>query len=144
MKTNRDIYFNGGIVMLILVYDKQNKQKDYMYMAKDMEDNYVIGYIVVEKPWYSSEVDWNYYIVKNEYGKGGMCGGALDLGMSRTLVQKDTIQPFTQSCEVIHALSIGETVRIDKKFYAFDDDAPQDNIVRYIRKCEDMEGLWDR
>ena len=129
--------------MLVLIYDKENKQQDYMYMAKDIYGNYVEGYVVVEKSWYSNEKDWKYYIVRNEYSGGGMCGGAIDLGTHGVLVDKTTIQPLTQKAIVAYELSVGRTVRIDKKFYPFGDDEPQDNVIRYIRKHEDMEGLWE-
>ena len=45
---------------------------------------YVIGYIAIDKPWYSNPKDWNYYIIRNDYQGGGICGseaGGLDVGV---------------------------------------------------------------
>lgn len=124
----------------VVVYDKENKQKDYRYMAKDMNGGYVIGYIAIDKPWYSNENEWKYYIIKNEYGSG-FCGGASDLGFSKTLVDKETIIPFTQKAEVIYNLSVGIHTKIVKKFIAFGYE-PKDNVIRYVKTYEDMNGLW--
>lgn len=37
----------------VIEYDPLNLQVEYQYMAKDMNGKYVIGWVAIEKPWYS-------------------------------------------------------------------------------------------
>lgn len=90
------------------VYDKRNQQEDYMYMAKDIASGeYVVGYLVVDKPWYSSPNAWTYYIYRNKYGGGGICGGATDLGMENIIIDPSTIEPYTQTAKIKRNQSVG-------------------------------------
>ena len=52
----------------VIEFDKNNPQDNFKYMAKNMDGEYEVGYIVVKQPWYSNPKDWTYYIVKNKYG----------------------------------------------------------------------------
>lgn len=85
----------------IIKYDKKNTQKPFTYMARKVGSNEaVIGYVVIEKPWYSPESMWKYFIEYNDYRSGGFCGGCIDLGLKRVEIQKDTIIPFNQLAEI--------------------------------------------
>jgi len=99
----------------VLVYDKENKQKNYMYMAKDEENHWKIGWIVIYKPWYwVSEDRWTYYIVDNLYGDGGYGGSATDLGFKKIKVDPETILPYTQKNQIKKILDEGDSVVIEK------------------------------
>lgn len=86
-----------------LVFDRTNSQKDFQYIARSVEDGKLeIGYVAVDKPWYSPESAWKYYIISNEYDPNGFCGGSSDLGFSRVEVVKETIKPFNQVTEILY------------------------------------------
>lgn len=96
----------------VLYYDKENKQKDYQFVARDTNGKLAIGWIVVEKPWYSPKSAWTYWMYSNKYGSGGMCGGASDLGLERTKVNPETIKPFNQIEEIKYDLEHGFIVEL--------------------------------
>ncbi len=125
----------------IIVYDKSNKQKEYEYMAKSVEDGkYHIGYVAIEKPWYSNENMWTYYIIENEYKSGGMCGGAIDLGLKKVIVDKTTIEPYTQIASIKYNQSIGFDTLLVKKAYIGDD---PDNELTLIKANDKIPlKLW--
>lgn len=88
--------------VVVLTLDKENRQDDFQYMAKDIANGeYVVGYIVIDKPWYSNPKDWTYYIFNNEYDyEHGFCGGATDLGLKKTKIDPNTIEPYTQTANI--------------------------------------------
>lgn len=125
----------------VLLFDKENKQKDYQYIARDMNGKLQIGWIVVEQPWYSPKASWTYWMYWNKYG-GGFFGGASDLGLERTEVDPSTIRPYNQVEQIKYDLSIGMTVRLEKNLNPFGD-APEDNILAVINnEIEIPYELW--
>lgn len=127
----------------VIIFDKNNKQQNYQSIARNMDGKLVIGWIVVEQPWYSPETNWTYWMYSNEYSPGGLCGGATDLGLTRCIVDKNTIKPFTQIEQIKYNLEIGLTVKLDKKLILFKDEEDDDNTLAIIEKEEDIPyELW--
>lgn len=125
----------------VLYFDKENKQKDYQYIARDMNGKLVIGWIVVEQPWYSRSSDWTYWMYSNKYGNG-FCGGASNLGFERVIVDPATIKPYNQIEQIKYDLEIGMTVQLEKKMYLFGDE-PDDNILAIIHNEDEIPyELW--
>lgn len=126
----------------VLIFDKENSQNDYEFIARDMNGKLVIGWIVIEQPWYSNKSEWTYWMYSNKYGSGGFCGGASDLGLERTAVNPDTIKPFNQIEKIKYDLENGMKVRLDRKFYLFDE-APDDNTLAIINNINEIPyELW--
>ena len=98
----------------VYLYDIENKQDDYQVIANRLDNGEeTIGWIVIEKPWYSPPSSWKYYVFYNKYGSGGMCGGAVDLGLTKVEVDPKTIRPFTQIEKVKYDLRHGFIVRLE-------------------------------
>lgn len=121
----------------VIVFDQYNKQKNYQSIARNLFGELVIGWIVIEQPWYSTETDWTYWMYSNEYQPGGICGGAMDLGLTRCEVYENTIKPFTQIEEIKYALECGTVVKLVEDFF---DSSP----LAIIKKEEDIPyELWE-
>lgn len=112
-------------------FDKENKQEDYLYAARSIETGeYVVGYIVVDKPWYSNENEWTYYIIENNYYYENydntiIADSKYKYSSSRykyTIVNKDTIEPYTQitQIKINQSQNITTELIIDKKEKEFD------------------------
>lgn len=98
----------------VLRFDIENKQKDFQVIANRLDNGEdIIGWVVVEQPWYSPKNRWKYYVFYNEYGSVGMCGGAVDFGLTKVEVDPKTIRPFTQMEEVKYDLRHGFIVRLE-------------------------------
>lgn len=127
----------------IVVFDKDNKQDEYQFMARSVETGkLVIGWIVIEQPWYSHPRNWSHYIYRNDYGGSGFCGGASDLGLKRENVDPETIEVYNQTSAIKYNQEIGFNTKLIKEFDTFDD--IKDNVVCII--CPDDEipyGLWE-
>lgn len=125
----------------IMQFDRDNTQDNYNYMAKSIEnDKYVVGYIVIDKPWYSSEKDWTYYIVNNEYGSG-YCGGAINLGLKGTIVERNTIEPYTQTAHIKYNQAIGIDTKLIHEFDFINPD--NEKQIIYIKPDDEIPyELW--
>lgn len=99
-----------------ITFDKDNKQKDYRYMAKDMNGEYVVGFLWIDRPWYTMEDQWTYYIRIQEYHNKGICGGAESSGFKDIIVDSNTIEPYTQIAEIKYNQSRGDTTVVEE-FY---------------------------
>lgn len=98
---------------VVVFFDKKNQQKDYQWIARDLVNNKLtIGYIVVEKPWYSFRLNWTFWMYSNDYASGGFCGGAIDKDLKRYAVKEETIKPFTQIEEIKYYLETGFIVEL--------------------------------
>lgn len=127
----------------VRIFDKTNKQEDYQFIAKDLEGKFVIGWIVVEKPWYSPESNWTYWMYSNRYGNG-ICGGASDPGFERVQINPDTIRPYNQIEQIKYDLECEMDVKLEKKFYLFDEDVPEDNTLAIIHNVNEIPyELWE-
>lgn len=68
-----------------------DKQEDYQYIAKSLSGGkYYVGYIYVDKPWYSPESEWTYYL---KYQVNTSSYGSQH--WEECIVDKDSIRPYT-------------------------------------------------
>lgn len=127
----------------IIIFDKDNKQQKYQSIARNMNGELVVGWVVIGQPWHSRETDWTYWMYFNKYQSGGFCGGATDLGLTRCMIDASTIRPFTQIEKIKYDLENGFIVRLDKKLICFKDEEDDDNTLAIIEKEEDIPyELW--
>lgn len=125
----------------IMKFDKNNSQDNFRYIAKNMYNNYEVGYIFIDKPWYSNPRDWTYYIFKNKYVNGGFCGGAIDLDLEKIIVNPDTIEPYTQIAKIKYNQSIGMDTVLVKDLIGDSDD--RENRVAFIGANDEIPyELW--
>ena len=125
----------------VIEFDKNNPQDNFKYMAKNMDGEYEVGYIVVKQSWCSNPRDWTYYIVKNKYGSGGFCGGASDLGFEKIIVDPTTIEPYTQIAQIKFNQSIGMGTILVKDFLGDSNDS--ENVVAVIGANDELPyRLW--
>ena len=125
----------GGTAIVCL--DKENKQQEYKYIARDMNGKLVVGWIVIEKPWYSPPDSWTYWMYKNKYGPG-FCGGASDLGFERIKVDPNTIKPYNQIEKIKSFLEDDLNVELIYKIpYQEDDKSIKYGEVKLIIHNED-------
>ena len=118
----------------VIIFDKENKVQDFLSIAKDIDNNDVIGWIVIERPWYSHEDQWKYWIYFTNSCKGGD-------NLDRCLVKKETIKPFTQIEEIKHLLDNGLIVILTKEFLY---EERKENILAIItNKNEIPYELWE-
>jgi hypothetical protein len=83
-------------VIVIRNVEDFDRQEDYQYIAKSISDGkYHVGYVAIDKPWYSPKSMWTYYLIQNEYSSGGFCGGSSDLGFKKIAIDKDSIKSYT-------------------------------------------------
>ena len=121
-------------VTSVLYFDKENKQDEYRYIARDMDGKPQIGWIVVEQPWYTPKSAWTYWMYSNKYGSGGMCGGCTDLGLERVKVNPETIKPYNQIEKIKHDLEQGFRVELRDR---------EHNVMANINNMEEIPyELW--
>lgn len=120
-------------------YDKENKQRDYTYMAREKRSrDLVCGYVAIHKPWYEPESNWTYYMFYDSYRPGGFCGGAINEGLKKVEIDPNTIVPYTQVAEIISVLQSGDIVHIEGK------DLPEMMTTAMITSVDDMYRYYNR
>lgn len=128
--------------MNVLIFDKNNKQQNYQYVARRLDNNeIVIGYLVIEKPWYSPVEQWIYHMYYNDYSSGGLCGGSSDLGLKSVKIIPETIKVYNQVSEIERNQEINMPTKLVKKFNLNLND---DDIIAIINPNDEIPyHLWD-
>lgn len=130
--------------LAVEVFDESNNQIDYQFIAETYDGKSVVGYIAIEKPWYSNESDWTYWMYINQYGKG-ICGGASDLGLTKVMVNPPTIRPYNQIEKIKYLLNNGISVELVRELIVFDDESGLDNSIMIIDNIDDIPyEMWNK
>lgn len=78
-------------IIVIRSVEDFDKQEDYQWIAKSILDGkYHVGYIYIDKPWYSPESEWTYYL---KYQVNMSSWGCQH--WEECIVEKDSIKPYT-------------------------------------------------
>lgn len=121
---------------VVITFDPENKAEPFTYMAEKLDGNeYVVGNVVVEKPWCNQPQNHKYYIVTNEYNDSNFCGGRELTGFNMTAVNPDTIEPFTQIAKIKSCLRMNLTVELVKR------DTDDNSLTDTIAKIEPTENI---
>jgi hypothetical protein len=110
-----------------------DKHDNYQYIGKVVgEDNWVVGYIFIDKPWYSQENCWTYYI---KYQVSISSWG--NQYWEEKIVEPDSIMP----CTIRNMVKLNDLKDIDSIFVTsdyilkhFDDDILGTDIDEVIKK----------
>lgn len=134
---------DGNKTVLIMEFDKEDSQEEYLHIAKSLKSGeYEVGYVAIHKPWYSSESRWVYYILRDEYDGRGLNGGAVDLGLKKIEVDKDTIEPYRQTAVIKVEQSKAHDILIVKDINNQDD---KNNIILQIGVSDKIPfNLWNK
>lgn len=134
---------DGNKSICIMEFDKENSQiHDYTYIAKRIDNGeYVKGYVVIQKPWYSCEELWTYYIYFNQAYGAGLNGGVAVDELARVEVDRNTIEPYTQIADIKINHQYGWDVILIKNY---DKEDEEDNIICRINVGDRIPiELWE-
>lgn len=98
--------------MKIILFNKCNEQYEHKCIARDVDDCWVIGWLVIEKPINSSNEQWTYWMYLNTYNGTGIKDGVVDFGLNRVQIKPETIKPYNNVEKIKHELRKGELVEL--------------------------------
>lgn len=126
---------------IVITFDPENKAEPFTYIAKKLDnDEYVVGNVIVKKPWCSQSQNHEYYIVTNNYNDSNFCGGREFTGFNMIAINPDTIEPYTQIAKIKNMLRMNFTVELAKKDA---DNNSLDDIIIEIKPTDTMPmHLW--
>lgn len=92
-------------MQVLLKYQPDNKQEDYMFIGKSVSDGKLhAGYLVVDRKWFVDINNCDHYIYKNRYKDGGLSGGLIDIeGFDTIKVDPKSIRPYDQIAQIMLA-----------------------------------------
>lgn len=94
-----------------LIFDPENTQKPFTYMARAIGSNeIVVGFVVVERSSYENE---KYYMEYNESENYGLNGVSVYLGLKRVTINPDTIVPYNQLAMIKAHQEYGYDILLD-------------------------------
>lgn len=127
-----------------VLFDKENRQYEHQYIARDLKGNLVAGWVVIDQPWNTNETEWTYWMYYNQYGET-KTGNFRDYGLNRVEVNPDTIKRYTNIEKIKLLLSKGEIVELVKKWKNPDSGKILKEQLAIIRKESDIPyKLWER